>query len=106
EFQSSSGKHRTAVRKASKMGVTVEERSPDTLTAHHSAFREIYRETMSRVDARSALRLGDDYFNRLVGLGDRITVIQAQHDGQTVAAAIFMKWHDRVHYHLSGSTEH
>lgn len=106
EFQNSSGKHRTAVRKAAKMGVTIQVDSAESLTDPTAPFREVYRETMARVDARNSLRLEDDYFERLSSLGENITVVQAQHEGHTVAAAIFMKWHDRIHYHLSGSTVH
>ncbi len=99
------GRHRTAVRKADRSGVELSFPVVDELRDASSGFRRVYDITMDRVGASGRLRLDNEYFNRLVdGLSTRLTVIEARLDGAVCAAAIFIAWDDRLHYHLSGST--
>ncbi len=97
--------HRTAVRRALRSGLTVEEVDPATLRDPRSPFRLIYAETMARVGAREHLRVGNEYFGRLLDLpAGGVRLLHACHEGRTLAAAVFLVWGRRVHYHLSGST--
>ncbi len=97
--------HRTAVRRALRGGLTVEEIDPVTIRDPGSPFRLIYAETMARVGARERLRVGDEYFGRLLDLPPGgLRLLHACHEGRTLAAALFLVWGRRVHYHLSGST--
>lgn len=107
EFTAVSGNHRTAVRKAAKLGVTVvESDASDTVDAAHP-FRELYAAAMQSLDARDELHLGDDYFERLQRLPAGATrLLLASHEGSVVAAAMFFVWQSRVHYHLSAASSH
>jgi len=99
------GRHRTAVRKSAKSGVTVREVDPDRLLDPDSAFRQLYRDTMDRVGAAARLKLTNEYFEALVsGLSDNVSVIEAATNDEVQAAAVFMRWGRRIHYHLSGSS--
>lgn len=100
------GRHRTAVRKAERLGVEVVEVRRDVLIDPRSAFRRLYDATMDRVGSSSRLRLHDGYYQALIrGLGDGVRVLEAKADDEVVAASIFLGWQDRLHYHLSGSTD-
>lgn len=101
----SSGAHRTAVRKAQRAGVRVRSVPPLELSDQTAPFRRLYDETMDRVDSRRGLRVGDDYFKRLLGLPAGVVhVFQADRDDVPVASAIFLRWGNHVHYHLSSSS--
>lgn len=105
-FTQAEGRHRTAVRKAQKNELRIEEHPPESVLSAASPFRQIYAETMARVGASARLRLGDDYFQRLASLGsDRLFALEAlDAEGGTLAAALFMTNAGRMHYHLSGAT--
>src|SRR5699024_1066622 len=97
-----SGKHRTSVRKAHSLGVTVIEDDVDQLVSPKHPFREMYSATMQRLGARSALRFDNDYFAKLTLLPQgSVQLLLASIDSAVVAGAIFFVWHDRIHYHLS-----
>lgn len=103
-WETCEGRHRTAVRKAERRGVEVVQRPPASLEDQDSGFRRIYRETMERVGSAGRLKVGDEYFRQLnAGLGDGVLLLEACHDGEPVAASIFLRWGERLHYHLSGS---
>jgi len=105
-WEACEGRHRTAVRKAERHGIEVVETDRSGLCDASSAFRGLYDATMERVGSSSRLRLGDDYYVALTsGLGDGVRVLEARKDGRAVAASIFLVWQDRLHYHLSGSTD-
>ncbi|MDP3889740.1 GNAT family N-acetyltransferase [Nocardioides sp.] len=105
-WQGAQGRHRTAVRKASKAGVVVERHDNVEVLDASSGFRTLYDLTMERVGSSARLRVGDEYFTKLrAGLGDRLVLIKATRHGQDCAASLFMSWGNRVHYHLSGSTD-
>lgn len=104
-WQQCAGRHRTAVRKSVKSGVAVRETDPAQLPDPDSSFRRLYRDTMDRVGASSRLKLPDQYFELLVtGLAGQIFVVEATTEDEVMAAAVFMKWEGRLHYHLSGSS--
>jgi len=105
-FSAAAGRHRTAVRKAAKSGLSIRVGDVMSLTDSTSDFRRVYLETMDRVGAASRLRMGDEYYQRLVqdGLADRMTLVLVDGPDAVAAAAIFMHWGDRWHYHLSGSS--
>lgn len=107
-FAQAEGRHRTAVRKAEKNGIFVHEGDLESTVTSDMPFRQIYAATMERVHASSRLMLGDEYFRLLSELGpERLMVLEARTpDGETTAAAMFMKSGSRVHYHLSGATPH
>lgn len=105
EFAATSGKHRTAVRKSRKLGVEVQQLETSTLRDPKSPFRQIYDATMRRVDARDSLRLDSSYYERLLTVPSGVGLLGAVQHDQVIAAAIFMSWGDRLHYHLSGATE-
>lgn len=99
------GRHRTAVRKAERSGVTLSVGDTWTLTDPLSPFRQLYGETMDRVGSSPRLKLPDQYYERIVsGLAQHLVLLEARIDSEPVAASLFMAWGDRVHYHLSGST--
>lgn len=103
-WEACEGRHRTAVRKAEKLGVTIQQTDPAELQDPHSSFRGLYRQTMERVGSSHRLKLPDDYYRRLFdGLGEQIISLQAELNGRVVAAAVLLLWNDRLHYHLSGS---
>ncbi len=100
-----SGPHRTAVRRAFRSGLTVHAAEAASLRDDESPFRRIYAATMSRVGARAALEVDGEYFDRLLGLpSEALSLLEAHEGDEVTAAAIFLRWGDRVHYHLSGST--
>lgn len=98
------GRHRTAVRKARREGATVIKESIATTTDPSSPFRIVYDNTMRRVDASDDFLLDDRYFEALTALDDGASVRRVEVQGETIAAAIFLRWRGRLHYHLSGST--
>lgn len=106
-FAAAEGRHRTAARRAVREGVQVNAIPAADIVDASSPFRVLYAETMVRVGASARLRLEDGYFAELTALGqDHVDVLEARSgDGTVLAAAIFLRWGDRVHYHLSGSTE-
>jgi hypothetical protein len=104
-FASTCSAHRGAVRKAIRLGVTVETASARAVVDRSSEFRRIYDHTMQRVEAPARLRLSDEYFSRLVdGLGENVVVLEARSDRHACSAAMFLRCGGRLHYHLSGST--
>lgn len=105
-FRAAQGRHRTAVRRAAKEGLVVQERPLAAIVEPDEPFRRLYDATMHRVGASRRLRLGDRYFELFCAVGDEhAQVLQvARPDGEVVAAAIFLTWGARVHYHLSGAS--
>ena len=100
------GRHRTSVRKARKTGYRWTE-GPATAEdlAPGSAFRALYEGTMRAVEARPYYLFEDRYYSLLgEALGDDLRLARVlDPDGRYMAAALFMKWGDRLHYHLAGS---
>jgi hypothetical protein len=99
------GRHRTSVRKARKVGLRAEvtDLAPGDMAAE-SPFRALYEDTMRRVDAKPYYLFEQGYYDRLEDLRAQTQlgrVLDA--DDRTVAAALFFRWGDLLHYHLAGS---
>lgn len=107
-FALAAGRHRTAVRKAQRSGVTARQVPSASLAHSDSPFRIIYAEAMERLRSAERYRVDDAYFESLLGLAaDDIVLIEAVLDDEVVAAAIFLTHPGGQHafYHLSASTE-
>jgi hypothetical protein len=69
-------------------------------------FMEIYRTTMQRQQAPAFYHFPEAYYQELAeGLKDRMAIVSAMADGETVASALFFAGKHYAHYHLSGTTE-
>ena len=94
-----------ATRKARKLGLTWEEAPASLAEMTGGRFRALYDGTMERVSAKPYYFFGDRYYELLhAALGDDLRLAQVRNaDGDVVAAALFMRWGDLLHYHLAGS---
>lgn len=93
--------HRRDIRRAARMGLTVEE---DPMMCRLEAFRRIYEATMQAVGAQSAYFFPQSYYQQLrERLGNRVKLFFARYEGKTVAAALFFQCGDIIQYHLGGS---
>lgn len=99
------GRHRTSTRKARKLGLTWEEGPASLAEMTGGRFRALYDGTMERVSAKPYYFFADRYYELLhAALGDDLRLAQVRNaDGDVVAAALFMRWGDLLHYHLAGS---
>lgn len=96
------GKHRNVVRKAKKVGVTVEATpAPDDL----SAFVSLYEQTMRRQDAAGYYFFSPDYWERLSALLDRLVRLDAVAEGEIVASALCLRGDRWLHYHLGATAD-
>jgi len=93
--------HRTKIRKAVKGGLICEETAvADGLPV----FKELYAATMGRVSARRSYYFSDSYYDHLCAdLGGQVKLFTVRDKERTVAAALFLSYGDRIHYHLGGS---
>jgi hypothetical protein len=70
------------------------------------SFRTIYDDTMERLGAGEFYLFPPEYYRALrEGLGERLGVALALHDGETVGGALFLADRRFAHYHLSGTTD-
>jgi len=100
-LQALSGSTRRGVRRARETGLRVAVESSDECYAR---FAVLYRETMARRNATPYYLFSDRYFDDFRELlGDRQALLCVWHEDQIVAAALFMRSADFVHYHLGGS---
>lgn len=92
---------RKTLRRSLNAGITCRiTEAPSDLTQ----FKEIYYETMSRVDADSYYFFNDDYFdNCLLNFADKIILAEAIYQGQVIAAEIHFLYDGIMHTHLSGT---
>ena len=96
------GKHRNVVRKAEKVGVTVEATpAPDDL----SAFVSLYEQTMRRQDAAAYYFFPTDYWEGLSALRDRLVRFDAVAEGEIVASALCLRGDRWLHYHLGATAD-
>jgi hypothetical protein len=105
-WRRSEGRTRTAVRKAQKCGLSVSVRATDPTDLERGApFRELYERTMQRLGASARYLFGDEYYRQLQrGLGKRLLIAEILDvRSEVVAAALFMRWGQLIHYHLAGS---
>jgi hypothetical protein len=97
------GRARTDIRKAQKLGVTVE---VDQTGEGIEDFHEIYIETMKRNGASDYYLFGLDKIKRIVDdLGDAAVLFHAYLDGVKVASEIQLLGTKNAYYFLSGTTE-
>lgn len=89
-------KNRSTIRKCQKNELEVE------VNKDYNTFLEIYNETMHKVGAKDFYFFNEQYYKKLQDNSDYI-LLQTKMDGKTLAAAIFIKFRDYFHYHLSGS---
>ena len=95
---------RNMVRKALSQGLTCEEVSP---VNDLKVFKELYQSTMDRVEAQHRYYFCDSYFEHLInGLGDKVRLFAVCDGDHAVAAALFLRHGDQLHYHLAGNDVH
>lgn len=90
------GKNRNMIRKSEKNGLTVE------IYNDYSTFKNIYEETMGKVDAEGYYYFKDEYYNTMQEDRNYI-MLNVKYDNETIASAIFMSYEEYFHYHLAGS---
>lgn len=96
-------KHRNAINKARREGLTVEF---DHDLCFLDEFRGLYTATMDRLSADDFYYFGDEYFSELRRcFYGRVFLGLARHKGQVVSAALFFVDGPWAHYHLAGSRE-
>jgi GNAT acetyltransferase-like protein len=96
------GKHRNVVRKAEKVGVTVEATpAPGDL----SSFVSLYEQTMRRQDAAAYYFFPTDYWERLSALRDRLVRFDAVAAGEILASALCLRGDRWLHYHLGATAD-
>ena len=79
---------------------------PDRVKQNIQIFRNIYDETMQRVQAKAFYRFPEAYYQELVkSLGSHAVIGLALHQNRPVAASVFLHDHHFLHYHLSGTTK-
>ncbi len=95
--------HKGDIRKSIKAGIEIEfNKSPEAL----NAFINIYRATMSALDATDYYYFKDEYFQDLLdGLGDSLLLIMAKENDVYIGASMFTlnKSSLIMQYHLSGT---
>jgi hypothetical protein len=100
-LQALSSSTRRGVRKAREAGLRA---SIETSDAAYARFTELYRATMTRRNAAPYYQFGERHFadfRRL--LGERQSLLCVWHGDTIVAAALFMRSQEFIHYHLGGS---
>ena len=100
------GRSRTSIRKAQRLGLKTEVRSAVPADLEPAApFRLLYEEAMRRREAAPRYFFGDTYYERLLaGLGEDLWIASVSDGSRTVAAALFLRHNELLHYHLSGSS--
>ncbi len=94
--------NRSNINKAKRTGLTVEEREDE---AAWQAFQDLYQETMERNQARDWYYFTDQFFQELRrGLGSKLRLFCAVHEGRIVAAATYLCVGPVCHYFLGGSS--
>lgn len=92
---------RRNVRKALENGLTFKVEGSDEAYAR---FAELYRQTMERRGAREYYFFDDRYFASFRELlGPAQALLTINRDETTIAAALFMRSPEFIHYHLGGS---
>lgn len=88
--------NRNKIRKAEKNGLKV------IVSRDFVKFKEIYEETMNKVYAGKFYYFSDDYYNMMC-MNNKFILLNVLTDEKIIASAIFMKYNNYFHYHLSGS---
>ena len=96
-----SGPARRNIRQARDAGVTT---AVESGAEAWDRFAELYLENALRRKALPAFRFETAHFRALRDLlGDRAVLFGARHEGVLVAAAIFLRSHDFIHFHALGA---
>jgi hypothetical protein len=97
--------HRRSVEKGTRMGLRVVQRGVDDEGL--ARFRELYASTMDRVGADAYFRFPEAYWQTLrSGLGPKLALAEiSDRAGRVLAAALLLRSHPWLHYHLGASTE-
>lgn len=94
--------HRWAARAAARSGLAFV-LDADPPRAAVDRWTALYRETMSRVGGGAAYDYSDRLFHDLVAL-EGVSLARVDHEGETVAAALFVLSGDALFYFLSAAT--
>ena len=100
--QSLHPKHRNALREAQKAEAVFE---VDEDLKYLPEFVSLYHQTMARVEAGDFYFFNDRYFADLKKLKENVFLGIVRYGDKIAAAAIFLRWQDKGHYHLSASRE-
>lgn len=101
-WESYSSSHRNKIRKAERNGLECVELPPPQGI---DRFRQLYSETMSRVEADEYYSFSDNYFNCLAQWpSDRLRLFAVRSEQRVLAAALFLVSSEHIHYHLTGSS--
>jgi len=96
------GKTRNMIRKAWKQGLRESELGVDQ---HLGVFRALYHETMERNQATTFFAYDDEYYRRLLAMGEKVVLCGVHdEDGRLVATAMGLIHGDMALYHLGAST--
>lgn len=90
-------KNRNMIRKAEKSGLTIE------ISNDYKIFESIYCKTMNKVQANNYYYFDEKYYKGMNN--DNYILLNVKKEKSIIASAIFMKYGDYFHYHLSGSIE-
>lgn len=90
---------RTAIRKAIKQGLCVEWWAAERF---HKSFQPLYSATMEGLKANGFYFFPPEYFSRLAQWDDARYAVSL-HEGEVVAAAIFLQGPNILEYHLSAA---
>jgi lipid II:glycine glycyltransferase (peptidoglycan interpeptide bridge formation enzyme) len=94
--------HRTHIARALQAGDTV---AFDASTEAFESFKDLYRETMTRLQASRFYFFDDAYFAALrEALGDRIHLAVVRVEGEIAAACLITEMGGIVQYHLAGTS--
>lgn len=95
-----SGRARTSIRKAERLGLTTAWESAEDARRR---FPDFYRESMREIGATDFYMFGDDYFEALLALpGARVlSVFQGE---ERLSMGLFLSGPAQMEYHLSGTT--
>lgn len=93
-----SAQNRNTIRKCIKNNLSVE------IMEDYEIFRDIYHDTMKRVDAAAFYLFGQEYFDAIRKYENSICLCVKSGE-QIIAAAMFMGYGEYFHYHLSGSRQ-
>jgi hypothetical protein len=96
--------HRAAVKKAERLGASVEIVAPDA--GHVARLSELYLATMVRAGAKSVYRHPLQHFSALFEqLGDRALLVEARVGDELAASAVFLLGDRHVWYLYAGTNE-
>lgn len=91
---------RTAIRKALKNQIEINEESREFFCSH---FKKLYEQTMLNLQAEAFYHFNEQYIESICAWENALLLV-ARHEGQVVSAAIFLEKDNFLEYHLSAST--